>query len=132
MTRYWLILAFGLALAWAQFQESGLPGLAANLELMVEPSMPVRVYLFKNDQPFRLSPVQALLPLKVDLYYRERLWKRAASPDTLEVTCNDQSHFFLLKGRASFTLPAGHYRVEAYRGLFYTPVETEFDLRAGE
>ena len=27
----------------------------------------------------------------------------------------------LLKGRGSFDLPQGHYRVEAYRGLFYTP-----------
>jgi hypothetical protein len=48
------------------------------------------------------------------------------------VTCNDQSHFFLLKGRGSFDLPAGHYRVEAYRGLFFVPAAEHFDLRAGE
>jgi len=42
------------------------------------------------------------------------------------------SHFILLKGRSSFELPQGHYRVEAYRGIFYTPATEEFDLRAGE
>jgi hypothetical protein len=73
-----------------------------------------------------------MLPLRVDLFYRERLWTNAPSPDTLEITSNDQSHFILLKGRATFDLPAGHYRVEAYRGHFYTPVSAEFDLRAGE
>jgi len=60
------------------------------------------------------------------------LWTNSPSPDTLEVTCNEQSHFILLKGRESFDLPQGHYRVEAYRGLFYTPATQEFDLRAGE
>ena len=132
MTRWWLALVFTLALAWAQFRESGLPELAAQLDIATEPLLPVRVYLFKDQQPFRLSPVQALLPLNVDLFYRERLWRRAPSPDTLEVTCNEQSHFFLLNGRASFDLPAGRYRVEAYRGLFYRPAVEEFELRAGE
>jgi hypothetical protein len=94
--------------------------------------MPARVYLFKDGKPFRLSPIQALLPLHVDLFYRERLWTSHASPDTLEVTCNEQSHFILLKGRGSFDLPQGHYRVEAYRGLFYVPASEEFELRAGE
>jgi hypothetical protein len=94
--------------------------------------MPARVYLFKDKAPFRLSPVQAMLPLRVDLFYRERLWTSTPSPDTLEVTCNDQSHFILLKGRATFDLPAGHYRVQAYRGLFYVPAGQEFDLKAGE
>jgi hypothetical protein len=127
-----LVIVFGLALGWAQFRESGSPELAAHVELLTDPQVPARVYLFKDGQPFRLSPVQAMLPLRVDLFYRERLWRSSANPDVLEVTCNDQSHFFLLKGRASFDLPAGHYRVEAYRGLFYTPAEVEFDLRAGD
>ena len=127
-----LVTFFGLTLAWAQFRESGVPGLAAHLELITDPLVPARVYLFKDGRPFRLSPVQAMLPLRVDLFYRERLWRSSDHPDVLEVTCNDQSHFFLLKGRASFDLPAGHYRVETYRGLFYTPAEVEFDLRAGE
>jgi len=63
---------------------------------------------------------------------RERLWRNRPDPQVLEVTCNDESHFFLLKGRASFSLPAGHYRVEAYRGLFFIPTTAEFDLAAGE
>lgn len=127
-----LINLFGLALAWAQFRESGAPDLAAHLELTTDPPAPARVYLFKDGRPFRLSPVQAILPLRVDLFYRERLWRSSDDPETLEVSCNDQSHFFLLKGRGSYDLPAGHYRIEAYRGLFYTPVQVEFDLGAGE
>ena len=99
---------------------------------MFDPNLPVRVYLFKGDRPFRLSPVDAMLPLRVDLFYRERLWRNSADPDTLEVTCKDQSHFFLLKGRAQFDLPAGDYRVEAYRGLFYEPFQHEFTLAAGK
>src|SRR6185436_20855017 len=127
-----LLIFFALALTWAQFRESGAPELAAHLVLEIDPLMPARVYLFKDGRPFRLSPVQAMLPLRVDLFYRERLWRSSDHPDVLEVTCNDQSHFFLLKGRSTFDLPAGHYRVEAYRGLFYVPATQEFDLRAGE
>jgi hypothetical protein len=130
--RRYLITVFGLALAWAQFRESGAPELAAHLEITTEPLAPARVYLFKDGSPFRFSPVQAMLPLRVDLFYRERLWRSSDDPETLEVTCNDQSHFFMLKGRASYDLPAGHYRIEAYRGLFYIPAEVEFDLQAGE
>jgi len=32
------------------------------------------MYPFKDGRPFRLSPVGAMLPLRVDLCYRERLW----------------------------------------------------------
>ncbi len=131
-TRYILLSLFALALVWAQFRGSGDPTLSARLELITEPNMPVRVYLFKGDRPFRLNPVEAMLPLRVDLFYRERLWRNSADPDTLEVTCKDQSHFFLLKGRAQFDLPAGDYRVEAYRGLFYEPFQHEFTLAAGK
>src|SRR3954466_5239219 len=102
-----LLALFALALVWAQFRESGAPALHARLELAIDPLMPARVYLFKDDKPFRLSPVQAVLPLHVDLFYRERLWSNSPSPETLEVTCNEQSHFILLKGRASFDLPPG-------------------------
>ena len=129
--RLYLMTLFALALGWAQFRESGALELAARLVLKTEPLMPARVYLFKDGRPFRLSPVQAMLPLRVDLFYRERLWLGASDPETLEVTCNDQSHFFLLKGHGTFDLPAGHYRVEAYRGLFYIPAVAEFDLSAG-
>lgn len=127
-----LAALFAIAAAWAQFRESGDPALAAHLELTVEPRMPARVYLFKDGKPFRLSPVQAMLPLRVDLFYRERPWRASANPETLEVTCVDQSHFLLLKGFGKYDLPAGKYRVEAYRGLFYKPSSTEFELKAGE
>src|ERR1041385_5903151 len=113
MRRALLLTVFGLAVLWA----AQLRDLSGHVELVTDPLMPARVYLFKDKQPFRLSPVQALLPLKVDLFYRERLWTNGALPETLEVTCNDQSHFLLLRVRANFDLPAGHYRVEAYRGL---------------
>jgi hypothetical protein len=126
------LLIFVLALAMARFVESGDARLAAHLQLTVDPLMPARVYLFKDDQPFRLSPVQAQMPLRLDLFYRERMWVRSPDPDVLEVTCKDESHFFLLKGRAALDLPAGHYRVEAYRGLFFEPAVEQFDLRAAE
>ncbi|MGH9719389.1 MAG: CehA/McbA family metallohydrolase [Bryobacteraceae bacterium] len=132
LRRVQFALLFGLALAWAQFRGSGQAELAGHLELAIEPRMPARVYLFKDGQPFRLSPVEALMPLKIDLFYRERLWHSGKSTNTLEVTANDQSHFFLLKGGATFDLPAGKYRVEAYRGLFFTPASAEFELKAGE
>jgi hypothetical protein len=127
-----LLAVFGLALVWAQFRESGVPDLHARLELVIDPLMPARVYLFKDNQPFRLSPIQAMMPLHVDRFYRERMWTNSPSPDTLEVTCAEQSHFFLLKGQGTYNLPQGRYRVEAYRGLFYTPATAEFELRAGE
>ena len=132
MKRPALLALFALALMWAQFRESGNPELSARLELSTDPLIPARVYLFKDDRPFRFSPVQAMLPLRVDLFYRERLWRSTDSPEVLEVTCADQSHFFLLNGRASFDLHAGRYRVEAYRGLFYTPAVEQFELRAGQ
>jgi hypothetical protein len=128
--RTFVSVLFVSALGWAQFREGG--EFAARLEVETEPSMPVRVYLFKNGRPFRFSPVEAMLPLRTDLFYRERLWRRSADPSTLEVTCADQSHFFLLKGRAAFELPAGDYRIEAYRGHFYEPFEAEFTLSAGK
>jgi hypothetical protein len=132
IVRLVLFGGFALALMWAQFHYPAGPELTAHLVLQMDPVRPARVYLFKDDHPFRLSPVQAMLPLRVDLFYRERLWTSSPTPETLEVTCNDQSHFFLLKGRASFDLPAGHYRVEAYRGFFFIPGAAEFDLKAGE
>ncbi|MBZ2179626.1 MAG: CehA/McbA family metallohydrolase [Acidobacteriota bacterium] len=122
-----LVVVSGL-LVVAQRQLS----LAGRLELGTAPQMPVKVYLFKDDKPFRLNPVQAILPIKVDLFYRDRLWQAAAEPKTLEVLAYDQSHYFLLTGAASFELPPGRYRVEASRGLFYRPVSSSFELRAGE
>jgi hypothetical protein len=130
--RWYLAALFALAIGAAQFRESGDPALAAHLDLDVQPRMPVRLYLFKDGRPFRLSPVDAMMPLRVDLFYRERLWKRGADPTTLEVTHNDTSHFLLLKGQGRYDLPAGSYRIEAYRGLFYTPFSAAFELKAGE
>jgi hypothetical protein len=119
--------------------------LAARLELAVSRgdngrATPARVYLFKDEKPFRLSPVDVLLPLRVDLFYRERLWRRPPElqgPDgrparTLEVTSDGESHFVLLDGEGAYELPAGNYRVEAYRGLFWRPASEEFVLKAGE
>jgi hypothetical protein len=130
MPRLGLFAGSVLLLAWVQFRESGLPGLQAELE--IETGQPSRIYLLKNGNPFRLSPVDALLPLKVDLFYRERLWRRAASPETLEVTCNEQSHLILLRGRGRFVVPPGRYRLEAYRGLFHEPAAADFELGPGE
>src|SRR2546422_3214006 len=127
-----ILTFFALTLMWAQFRESGAQELAAHLVLEIDPLMPARVYLFKDGQPFRLSPVQAMLALRVDLFYRERLWISNPAAETLEVTCNNQSHFVLLKGRASFDLPPGRYRAEAYRGMFFAPGSEEFVLAADE
>ncbi len=99
---------------------------------------PARVYLFKGDRSFRLRPVDSLLPLRPDLFYRERLWRRADRPETLEVTANNMSHFILLSGRGRFDLPRSRtdigekYRLEAYRGTFFEPAVAEFTLEAGE
>lgn len=125
-----MLTLFLAALAYAQFRIAGLAELAARLDLST--NLPARVYLFRNERPFRLSPVEALLPLRVDLFYRERLWRSGASPRTLEVTARDQSHFILLEGRGMYELPQGKYRVEAYRGLFYQPAVEEFELTAGQ
>jgi hypothetical protein len=137
LLRFLLVLGFALALGVAQIRDSLRPAFAANLDVAVMDAgtgriTPARVYLFKDGRPSRLSPVDALLPLRVDLYYRERLWKQVARPKTLEVTASDQSHFFLLDGQADFDLPAGKYRLEAYRGLLFKPASAEFELKAGE
>lgn len=112
----------------------------AHLELSVlvgagDRPTPSRVYLFKDDRPFRFSPVDVMLPLRVDLFYRERLWRRPpeqGTPRTLEVTNDGESHFILLEGTGRYDLPAGRYRVEAYRGLSWAPAAEEFALGAGE
>lgn len=130
MRRVTFLALFLAALAYAQFRLSGLAELTARLDLST--NLPARVYLFKDDRPFRLSPVDAMLPLRVDLFYRERLWKAGATVRTLEVTARDTSHFILLEGRGTYELPQGKYRVEAHRGLFYRPVIEEFELTAGQ
>ena len=135
-------ICFGLALmmicfciATAQFRELGSPELSAQLKLAIEPQGPARVYLYRysrNWTPFQLGSVDALIPFRHDFYYRERFFFRRKPPETLEVTCRDKSHFILLKGKGSFELPPGRYRVEAYRGFFFIPAVQEFELKPGE
>ena len=118
--------------------ESLRPRYAAKLHLSVRRSdtqelLPARVYLYKSDREFRLSPVDAMLPLRPDLFYRERVWRQAADATVLEVTARDRSHFILLDGTARFDLPASNeYRVEAYHGTFFHPATESFALNAGE
>ncbi len=118
--------------------ESLRPRHAVKLHLKVRRSdtgepIPARVYLFKGDREFRLSPVDTMLPLRPDLFYRERIWRRAADSTVLEVTARDSSHFILLEGAASFDLPASDdYRIEAYHGTFFRPAVESFALKFGE
>jgi hypothetical protein len=129
---------FLLALGLAQRQDSLRTEYAARLEIVIQRSdtgevVPARAYLFRSGQPFRLSPVDGHLPLRVDLYYRERVWRQAVQPAVLEVTARDLSHFLLLNGRGTFDLPAWEeYRLEVYRGFFFKPAVIEFSLRAEE
>ena len=126
-----LILAVCSGMGRAQFRELGPPEISSRLELAIEPLMPARVYLYKvrigqNDAsrtwiPFRLSPSDVLLPLRHDNFYRERFWYRSRAPKVLEALCRDRSHLFLLEGKATFELPPGSYRVEAYRGMAISP-----------
>ena len=135
--RLGLIALFLSALLYAQRQDLR-PDFSATLQLTVRDSKtgepaPARVYLFKNGRPFRLSPVDAMLPLRPDLFYRERLWRQTDRPRTLEVTAKDVSHFILLGGEASFDLPAADdYRLEIYRGFAHEPQTVEFALSAEE
>jgi hypothetical protein len=134
-----LVAAVSVTIAAARMGPQGDPSLSAQLDISIARSdtgeeTPARVYLFKDGQPFRLSPVDALLPLRVDLFYRERLWRQdpGARAQTLEVTNGADSHFILLDGHGSYDLPAGRYRLEAYRGFCFAPAAEEFELRAGQ
>jgi hypothetical protein len=131
LTRTLLAVAFGLILLYAGYQDPGPPSFSARLEVAIESRMPARVYIFKNDRSFKLQPVQAVLPVKSDQFYRDRLWTDGdRDPDVLEVIVNDECHYLLLKGQATFHLPPGKYRMEVYRGFFYIPVRQEFELKA--
>ena len=128
MPRLWMFLALAATLALAQLQRTP----DATATLTVAANHPARIYLYKNGRPFRLHPVDAILPIKVDTFYRDTLWRRSAKIDALEVVAQDQSHFYLLNGRATFQLPPGDYKIEARRGLFFTPVTVDFTLKPGE
>jgi hypothetical protein len=68
-----MFLLMGLALVFAQVRDSLRPMFAAEVELLTRDAktgrnVPSRVYLFKNGRPFRLSPVESLLSLRVDTF----------------------------------------------------------------
>ena len=132
LPRRWLLGAFALGIAWAQFRELGSPELSAQVDIVTEPSMPARLYFFKDGRDFRPAPVDAVMPLHVDTFYRDRIWRRTPNPETLEVSVLGKSHTYLLRGKARYTLPAAKYRLVAYRGTFYTPASAEFEVKAGE
>src|SRR5262249_57250098 len=113
----------------AQRRDSSLrPDHAASLTIEVRnvntgDLTPARVYLFRGTAPHRLSPVDNLLPLFEDNFYRERLWRMPNQPKSLDVDIRDQWHDLLLEGKATFDVPAGAgYRLEAYHGFFLGPV----------
>lgn len=124
--------AFGALLIVAGLRSQAPPAFSARVTVQTEPRTPARIYLLRNGEPFRLQPVQASLPVKSDLFYRDRLWIDNPNPEVLELICNDEYHYLLLNGRANFHLPAGRYAIEAYRGFFYTPARVEFELKADE
>jgi hypothetical protein len=128
----WILVMIGIALARAQVRDSALhPDYTAHLEVVVQRGdtgevAPARIYLFRSGEAHRLSPVDNLLPLVQDNFYRNRIWRMTDRPKTLEITIRGISHVILLEGRATFDVPAGkEYRLEAYHGLFYTPVWSE-------
>lgn len=127
MPRLWMFAALTLTLALAQLRQTQFES-----TLTIHSNHPARIYLLKNGRPFRLHPVDAILPIKIDVFYRDTLWRRTPVPQTLEVAHDGQSHFILLTGKATFQLPPGEYTVEAHRGLFFTPVSTPFSLKPGE
>ena len=140
--RLYALAGFALMLGYSQVRDSLRPDFAASLTVVTRRAdtgevVPARVYLLKGQRAFRLSPVDAMLPLRADTYYRERIWYGNADPKVLEVTARDGSHFILLEGRASFDLPRSRtdqnekYRLEAYHGLFFKPAVAEFTLEAG-
>ncbi|MCY4588382.1 MAG: CehA/McbA family metallohydrolase [Bryobacterales bacterium] len=142
--RVYLLTLFALLLGYSQVRDSSLrPDFSTKLTVVTRradtgETVPSRVYLFKGNRPYRLSPVDAMLPLRADTYYRERLWRQNRELKVLEVTARDASHFILLEGRAAFHLPRSRtdqnekYRLEAYHGMFFEPAEIEFTLQAEE
>lgn len=142
--RAYLLILFVLLLGYSQVRDSSLrPDFSAKLTVVTRRAdtgevVPSRVYLYKDNRPYRLSPVDAMLPLRVDSFYRERVWRQDRDLKVLEVTARDQSHFVLLDGQASFNLPRTRtdqnekYRLEAYHGMFFAPAEIEFTLEADE
>ncbi|MBL8290608.1 MAG: CehA/McbA family metallohydrolase [Bryobacterales bacterium] len=127
-----LILAFGALMTAAAWQELWPPTYSAQVEVVTEGRLPARIYLWKGKSSFRLTPADAVLPIRGDTFYRDRYYSRVPNPKVMEVIARDQFHYLLLKGEATFFLPPGEYRLEAYRGLFYTPATATFTVAANE
>ena len=93
-----LLLLFLCSALFAQQKDSSLrPDHAASLTIEVRnvntgDLTPARVYLFRGAAPHRLSPVDNLLPLFEDNFYRERLWRMTSQPKSLEVDIRDRWH----------------------------------------
>ncbi|MCC6587879.1 MAG: CehA/McbA family metallohydrolase [Bryobacterales bacterium] len=127
-----LVLGFGMLMTAAAWQDLWPPEYSARVEIVTEGRMPARLYLWKGNASFRLAPVDAVLPIRSDTYYRDRFFSRVPNPKVMEVIARDQYHYLLLKGEGTFFLPPGEYRIEAYRGLFYTPAVEKFTLTAND
>ena len=138
MRRLLLLLAFLVGLGLALAQDDLSPRYAAKVKIVTRladsgRTVPARVYLLKDGAPSRLSPVDAQLPLRVDLFYRERVWRQDRPAKSFEVTAKDFSHVILTQGEAEFDLPGGHrYRLEAYHGFFHKPAVVDFTVSADE
>ena len=139
MRSLFLSLCLLSPLATAQLRDSSLrPDHAASLTIEVRNAdtgelTPSRVYLFRGATPHRLSPVDNLLALFEDNFYRERIWRMTDRPKTLEINVKNQWHHLLLTGAATFDIPAwDDYRLEAYHGFFFEPGVERFALRPGE
>ncbi len=99
MPRLWMFLALGVTLALAQLRHFEN---AAKLE--IQTNLPTRIYLFKSDRPFRLHPVDAILPLKLDLFYRDTLWRKTPIRRRSKslTTTNSTSSFLLTRRRSTY------------------------------
>lgn len=137
------VLVFAAALLvgslHAQFRDPSLrPDYAARVTIVVQREdtgqvVPARVYLFRSNVLFRLSPVDSLISFKQDNFYRNRPWRTSNDPDALEITVRDMSHVILTKGKATFDLPPWkEYRLEVHHGLFYEPAVVEFEVGPDE
>src|SRR3954453_16286614 len=104
----WYSVFFVAFLATAQVRDSSLrPNHAASLTIEVRRAdtgelVPARVYLFRGATPHRLSPVENLLPLFEDNFYRERVWRMTDRPRSLEIDIQNQWHDMLLEGNGTF------------------------------
>ena len=134
-----LLAILSISAAVAQFRDPSLrPDYSARVTIVVQREdtgrvVPARIYLFRSDRLFRLSPTDSLIAFKQDNFYRNRPWRRSNDPDALEITVRDMSHVILTKGKATFDIPPGkEYRLEGYHGLFYEPAVVEFEVGPNE